>query len=139
MQKLENNNIFSELDTTEKKHILNFFQESFLEEWQNLLTFWNSVKNVYFLQKGQVVVTDKDWKWLGFFNQPSIIGVSIIYDYSKKNKISNVNLKTFSDCVFFVIPEDIIKSITDKDRVIFSKVINQIKNEKELFSQWIIL
>lgn len=130
---------FDNLNIKERKYVLNFFQEYFLEKWEFLIKSWDNVKNVYFLQKGQVLVTNDDWKGLWFLNPLSIVWASIIYDYSKKQKISNVNISTFQDCTFLIVPEDVIKNITDKDRNMFSKIIKHIKIEKSIFNQNIIL
>lgn len=125
--------LFDTLTKEEKNHISNFFQEHVIKKWTTLLSTWDELHGAYLLLNGQIIVSNDEWKWLGFINEDSIIGVSIIYDYSKKEKKIPANLKAYQECCFLIMPTSIIQNLTDKDRIIFKKVIDQIKIEKRIF------
>lgn len=130
---LETIELFSSLTKEEKKHISCFFQEYLIKKWWNIFNIWDELNWAYLLLRWQIIVSNEEEKGLWFINEDSIIWVSIIYDYSKREKNFPVNLKAYQDCVFLIMPIDIIKTLTDKDRVIFKKVIDQIKEEKRIF------
>lgn len=130
---LDNIDLFSTLTKEEKNHISYFFQEYTLKKW-NILLHPNDILNtVYLLLNWQIVISNENGNWLWFINTNSIIWVSILYDYSKKEKRSPVEMKAFQDCHWLLIPSNIIQKLTDKDRIIFKKVIEQIKEEKRIF------
>ena len=130
---LDTIDLFSTLTKEEKKHISYFFQEHIVKKWTTFLTTGDDLNGAYLLLKWQIIVSNDNGKWLGFINEDSIIWVSIIYDYSKREKKIPANLKAYQECIFLIMPTSIIQNLTDKDRVIFKKVIDQIKEEKRIF------
>lgn len=130
---LDTIDLFSTLTKEEKAHISNFFQEHIIKKGTTFLNTGDDLNGAYLLLKGQIIVSNDAGKWLWFINENSIIWVSIIYDYSKREKKIPAHLKAYQDCIFLIMPTDIIKNLTDKDRVIFKKVIDQIKEEKRIF------
>lgn len=131
---LKDVSLFSHLSDKDRWKLWLFLQWCYVEKNKKLLNIEDEIKWIYLLLKWQVVVSDREWHWLWFINENSLIGVSIIYDYSKKIKKSYYNITTFKDCYFLIIPSDVIKHLTDKDRIIFWEIINQIRKEKKIYN-----
>ncbi len=130
---LDNLDLFSSLTEKERDEASQFFQEYFLQKWETLLNIGDDLIWIYIMLDGQIIVSNKDGYWIWFINKTAIIWASIIYDYSKKHKENPVTLTVFKDSSFLIIPIYMIQSLTDKDRSIFNKILEQIKVEKRIF------
>lgn len=130
---IHNIELFSSLSIDERESISCYFQEYLLMKWETLLNIWDDLIWAYLLLSWQIVASNELWKWLGFINKDSIIWISVIYNYATKEKIIPIKLTAYQDCIFLIMPISIIKNLTDKDRVVFRKMIDQIKEEKRVF------